>query len=117
MFLVEGTKITMSRGDTGSIKIAAMGHTFTSDDRALFSVKNKYGQIVKQDIYELTNGVFTAVFENTDTDTLPPGRYLWDVRYVIDPDYDEGGNIEDGEQIITPLQPQPLVLLDIVGRI
>ena len=117
MFLVEGSKITMSRGDTGSIKIAAMGHTFASGDRALFSVKNKFGQIVKQDIYQLTTGAFTAVFANTDTDMLPPGRYLWDVRYVTEPSYDEGGNIVNGTQIITPMEPQPLVLLDIVGCI
>lgn len=117
MFIVDGTRITMSRGDTGSIDFDASGYNFTAADRALFSVKDGRGQIKKQTIHELTNNGFTVTFYNADTDEWTPGNYLWDVRYVLSPQYDEQGNIVDGAQVITPMEPQRLTLLDTVGQI
>ena len=117
MFKVDGTKITISRGDTGSIDFTATGYDFGENDRAVFSVKNGHGQIVKQDIHELTEGVFTATFFNADTKDLPAGNYTWDVRYVIDPQYDEDENIVDGAQVITPMEPQKMELLETAGKI
>ena len=49
MFSADGYTISLSRGDTGAIKIKAVAtkngepFTFGSDDRALFSIKNSKG--------------------------------------------------------------------------
>ena len=119
MFNVSGYVITLSRGDTGAIKfIADTDHTFTSDDRALFSIKNAVGEVVKQAAFELDeNNAFTVTFFNSDTDTLTAGSYSWDVRYVIHPYYDTAGNIVDGDQVITPRQPMEMQILNVVGEV
>ena len=119
MFGVEGKVITLSRGDTGAIKFTAeTEYSFESNDRALFSIKNGVGEVVKQSAFELDeNKAFVVTFFNADTDNLPPGTYNWDVRYIINPYYDAEGNIIDGDQVITPEQPMTLNLLNVVGEI
>ena len=117
MFNVVGTQIELSRGDTGAIDFTATGYTFGTDDRALFSVKDRNGTVVKQQAYAMTNNAFTVTFYNADTDALPAGNYTWDVRYVINPLYDDNDYIVDGDQVITPMLPQPLRLLIVFGEI
>jgi len=117
MFIVDGNTISLSRGDTGAIQIDVTGYTFGSDDRALFSIKAGNGQVVKQKAYQMVNNSFTVTFFNSDTDTLNPGSYSWDVRYVIHPYYDEAGNIVDGNQVLTPNLPMQCNLLTVVGDI
>lgn len=119
MFGVEGFVITLSRGDTGAIKITAnTSHTFDSVDRALFSIKNAIGEVVKQAAFALDeNKSFTVSFFNSDTDNLAAGSYSWDVRYIIHPYYDASGNIVDGDQVITPKQPMDMQLLQVVGEV
>lgn len=119
MFQVVGLNITMSRGDTGSIVIRATGgHHFNQEDRALFTVKTSDGTIVKQEAHEIDgSGKFTVSFRNAETDYLSPGLYQWDVRYIINPHYDESGEIVDGDQVITPKMPQSLTILTTVGQI
>ena len=119
MFGVEGFVITLSRGDTGAIKIKAKtDHVFDEVDRALFSIKNAIGDVVKQQAYELDeNKAFVVSFFNSDTDNLAAGAYQWDVRYVLHPYYDDKGNIVDGDQVITPNQPMNMQLLQVVGEV
>ena len=119
MFGVDGYTITLSRGDTGAIKFTAnTPHTFEAEDRALFSIKNAVGEIVKQSVFELDeNKAFVVTFFNTDTDTLPAGAFQWDVRYIIHPYYDAAGNIVNGDQVITPRQPMEMQLLQVVGEV
>ena len=123
MFNVEDYTITLSRGDTGAMKINATAtldgepFTFGSDDRALFSIKNANGEIIMQKASAMTNNSFTVYFLNADTDSLAPGSFSWDVRYIIHPYYDTNGNIVDGDQVITPKTPQTMNLLTVVGDV
>lgn len=119
MFNVDGYVITLSRGDTGAIKfVADTDYSFNAEDRALFSIKNAIGDVVKQQAFELDeNKSFVASFFNSDTDNLAAGTYSWDVRYIIHPYYDATGNIIDGDQVITPLQPMNMQLLQVVGEV
>ena len=119
MFDVNGYVITLSRGDTGAIMfIADTEYTFAAEDRALFSIKNAIGEMVKQGIYEIdAEKSFVVSFYNSDTDSLSAGVYSWDVRYVIHPYYDASGKIVDGDQVITPKQPMEMQLLQVVGEV
>lgn len=119
MFSVDADNnvITLSKGDTGAITISVDGYLFSENDRALFSLRAGNGQIVKQKIYTIENNKFTVTFFNADTDTLAPGVYSWDVRYVINPYYNENGDIVDGDQVLTPNLPMECNLLQIVGDI
>lgn len=123
MYNVDGYNINLSRGDTGALRVTATAtldgepFTFGPDDRALFSIKNGQGEVVKEKIAEMTNNEFMVYFMNNDTDSLTPGPYQWDVRYIIHPYYDASGRIIDGDQVITPEQPMSLQLLTVVGDV
>ena len=64
MYSVDGYTINLSKGDTGALKVKATAtlngepFTFGADDRALFSIKNAQGEIVKEKVAELTNNNF-----------------------------------------------------------
>lgn len=124
MYSVDGYTITLSRGDTGGLVVEANAtlngepFTFGADDRAVFSIKNSNGEIVKEKVSAIENNSFTVYFLNADTDSLAPGtNYMWDVRYVINPYYDANGRIIDGDQVITPEVPQTMNLLAVVGDV
>lgn len=123
MYSVEGYVITLSRGDTGALNVTATAtlngepFTFGSDDRALFSIKNGNGEIIMQKAYQMTDNAFVVYFLNADTDSLSPGAYSWDVRYIINPYYDAEGKIINGDQVITPKTPMNLTLLTVVGDV
>ena len=123
MFNVDDYTITLSRGDTGALVVNATAtldgsdYTFAAEDRALFSIKNANGEIIMQKAYEMTDNAFTVYFLNGDTDSLSPGAYSWDVRYIIHPYYDASGKIIDGDQVITPKTPMNMTLLTVVGDV
>ena len=123
MFDVDGYTIKLSRGDTGAMRVKAVAtlddepYTFGPDDRALFSIKNGQGEIVKEKAAQMENNEFVVYFLNADTDSLAPTTYSWDVRYIIHPYYDASGRIIDGDQVITPKEPQTLNLLTVVGDV
>ena len=123
MYNVDEYTISLSRGDTGALKVNAtatldgQAFTFGTDDRALFSIKNANGEIIMQKACEMTDNSFTVYFLNSDTDSLAPGAYSWDVRYIIHPYYDSSGKIVNGDQVITPKLPMTLSLLTVVGDV
>lgn len=123
MFAVEDYVITLSRGDTGALRVNATAtlegspFTFGADDRALFSIKNANGEIIMQKACEMTDNSFVVYFLNADTDSLAPGAFSWDVRYIIHPYYDSEGKIIDGDQVITPKTPMNMTLLTVVGDV
>lgn len=124
MFKVEGYEITLSRGDTGGMRVVATAtmdgqpFTFGADDRAIFSIKNGQGELVKEKVAQMTDNAFMVYFLNQDTDSLAGGQtYSWDVRYVIHPYYDASGRIVDGDQVITPKTPMNMQLLTVVGDV
>ena len=122
MYSVDGYNINLSRGDTGALKVSATAtlegepFTFGAYDRALFSIKSGNGEIIMQKICEMTANEFTVYFLNADTDSLAPGVYSWDVRYIIHPYYQDG-RIVDGDQVITPRAPMSMNLLTVVGDV
>lgn len=111
--------ISLSKGDTMALKIVTQtDYEFAENDRAIFTIKNSAGAIVKEVICEIDeNNEFTVEFLNQDTDSLDVGRYTWDVRYVINPYYNSEGRITDGDQVITPNLPMNFTLLSVVGEV
>lgn len=121
MFVVDPAtkKITLHRGDTGIVTFTASGYTYGADDRALFTVKDRAGTEIIKTAYAMTDNAFTVEFTNPLTDSLAPGKYYYDVRYVVDPEYDSGTGqiIEDGDDIYTPGSPFEIEILSTVGEI
>jgi len=83
----------------------------------LLTVKSSAGTVVYQKQYELEDNSFTFELHNSDTDTLSPGAYSYDVRYIINPYYNTAGKIVDGDQVLTPNLPMTLNLLNVVGEV
>ena len=119
MFKVDGTTITLSRGDTGAVRIEAeTDYAFASADRAVFTIKDGAGNVIRERAYEIDNTKgFKVYFYNADTDTKELGTFMWDVRWVINPYYDTAGKIVDGDQVITPNNPMQINLINVVGEI
>ena len=126
MFIVNPTTkaITMTCGDTGSVDYVITGVDLDAEDTvvALWTMRDKKtNTIVKQNVYavDLTYQTFTAVFGNADTDSLASGNYVYDVRIVVNPEYDseDPTKIVDGDVVKTPMTPVSIILMDPVGEI
>lgn len=119
MFNVDETtkRITMHRGDTGSVRYHLTGYEFQADDRVLWTMKSENGTIVKQGIYTPVDGDVVVEFANADTDQLSPGQYPYDLRVIANPEYDQGGAIIDGDIVSTPVSPMYVQILSTVGQI
>lgn len=119
MFIInpENGEITMHKGDTGVILLRARNAEFSSADRAVFTIRDGTGEIIKEQVSELVDGAFRVIFNNSDTDGKAVGTYKWDVRYIWNPVYDGEGNIIDGFPVYTPRDPMNLFLKAVVGEI
>lgn len=125
MFTVDtaAKKITLHRGDTGTVPFYVTGYEFSSTDRVLFTMKSQSGEEIMKRIYQLDeNGYFYVDFRNGDTDHLTPGQYVYDCRVAILPEFDEHGDIIDvdfdhGGAVSTPGSPFVIELLTTVGQI
>lgn len=91
---LETMDIKMNRGDTGSFFVGAereSGAAWTSDDRALFTIRDQQGTIMMQRFYRLDdqwdigNGVIMIEFHNNDTDKWDPGQYSVELRFDVNP--------------------------------
>ncbi len=120
MFVVDedSKAITLHRGDTGELTVTLSGYDFSNVvARALFSLK-RAGVVVKEQVYEIDeNNQFVVEFANEDTDYVSPGAYEYDVRVVIDPEFDDDGNIVTGTVVRTPDDPLPVTIKRTVGLI
>ncbi len=118
MFIVDPVtkKITLHKGDTGSVMYRVTGFDLDESARAKWTMKNSKGEVVKWGVYPFTDNQFSVEFTNNETDTLPAGKYSYDVRIAKEPEFDEEGDIING-YIRTPESPLIVELLPVVGDI
>lgn len=118
MFTVdpETKEITMHRGDTGTLLITLRGYDFSNvNARALFTMRVN-GEIIKEEIHEIdSDNQFSVSFTNPDTDGMGTVRGEYDVRVIIDPEFDDGGKIVDGTIVTTPEDPITVNIRRTVG--
>lgn len=113
----ETKRITMHRGDTGSVPYVITGYEFGENDRVLWTMKSDNGTEVKKQLCTPVDGRIVVDFVNSDTDSLAPGTYRYDIRIIANPVYDEGGNVVDGTMVNTPQSPLYIEILSTVGQI
>lgn len=118
MFQVDGNKITMHRGDTGTLAIRLSGREFISTDRILFTIA-RAGAVKMQRVYPIVNNTVVVEFANGDTDTWQAGtNYSWEVRFVHEPEYDDGTGLPvDGSIVRTPVGRFDMEVLNVIGNI
>ena len=121
----ETNKITLHRGDTGTVPYRLTGYTFGPTDRVLYTVKDPSGSVIMQEVYALDeNNGFRVEFRNGTTDYLAPGMYKYDARVAILPEYDPDDpnkiidvDFDHGGAVSTPVTPLYIEILDTVGQI
>ena len=103
-FTIDNKKnITMTQGDTGHFIIRPTGIELTGGEVALFTVKSDRGELKMQKVYDIENGMIQIDFENDDTDKWAPGKYRWEMRYCVNPVYDEeSGQMISADEVYAP---------------
>lgn len=124
---VETGYIDMHRGDTGAFTIRFTGYTLTSSDRVLVTFKSATGTVIKKEYHVPEDNRIRIQLRNPETDYLETGDYSWDARVIIDPIYDENGNVVegtgqeaeiiDGGAVSTPKDPMTLHIRTTVGQV
>lgn len=109
-------KITMHKGDTGSVDFMIAGDPLGENDRVLFTVKDSMGNVVKQEIITPVDGSFSVQFTNADTCDLKKNIYSYDVRVLGNPVITDD-KIVSVESVDTPANAAQLELIDVVGDV
>lgn len=112
----ETMEIEMHKGDTGTVDYQLGGDALASSDRVLWTMADKNGNPVKQEIITPVDGAFTVTFANSDTDALEAGDYPYDIRVINNPTL-VNGKITDGDGVSTPMNASRVKLLKVVGNV
>lgn len=102
MITIDGFNISIRRGDTGAFDIHTTGYNFGVNDRALFTIKDSNRKAIRRELLEITNNTVTIEFVHADTKSMKVGEYTWDIRFIVDPEYDDNDNPTGGTEIDTP---------------
>lgn len=125
MFVLgQNNQIKISRGDSGGFEVCSCGKELSSNDRVLFTVKNKARSARKEVVYierllePCENGSVIITFAPQDTLCMPPGEYQWDLRYLFGVQLNpETGEMTDVEEVITPFCPAAFRVLETTGEV
>ena len=91
-------KLILPRGDTGSFTIPVLPD-FNAVDVAVFAIFNPLNKtIVFKKQVEIADNKITIQFSHNDTVNLPAGKYLWDIKAYLNPEYADG-KLVNGDQI------------------
>lgn len=92
-------RLIIPRGDTGAFTIPTLT-LVEQGDVAVFSV---YDPLTRKTIFKkeipATDESITFSFTHEETVNLKPGRYLWDIKLYLGPQYDLEGNLCGGQEI------------------
>lgn len=119
MFELSGTRIRLTQGDTGILTINAKDsdHVFTEADKAVFTARKQSGSLLVEMVLQPeADGRVQIPFTSDLSDGWKPGDYKWDIRYVIDAVI-ENGRVVDGNEVITPMAPSVLTIMEAVGKV
>lgn len=119
MFELNGTRIRLTAGDTGILTINAKGgdHVWTEADKAVFTARKQSGSmLVEMVLQPEADGRVMIPFTSDLSDNWKEGDYKWDIRYVVDAVM-EAGRVVDGREVITPMTPGTLTIVEAVGRV
>ena len=118
MFKASGSLIQISAGDTGIVRFDVEGTKLTEKDRAVFTAKTRSGQTVLRKIIKPEKeDEILLPFVNADTEKVTPGNYEWDIRIVLGAKFGAGGDVVDGDDVITPFLPGQFSVLRTVGNV
>lgn len=116
MIIVNGTAIGIRRGDTGSFAIHVTGRDFGANDRALFTIKDENRRTIVRELLPIVSGNVEVSIGYEQSRKFRLGDYFWDVRFIVDPVY-EDGELAGGTVIDTPMTEMRFSVGRTVGEI
>ena len=80
--IVQGTDLTMTRGDSEDITVTCQDDPFAEGDTVTMTVRKNYesGIAFQKVITEFENGAAVILIEPGDTEGLDFGAYIYDVQ-------------------------------------
>lgn len=92
-------RLIIPRGDTGSFTIPVLS-SFDNTDIAVFSIFN---QLTRKKIFEKQitpeNDLLNINFTHEETINLKPGKYVWDIKFYKNPEFNEDNELINGEEV------------------
>ena len=116
---VESNKITCPRSNTGTLEISVSGMELAAGDVVEMYIMEASArrQKLRSVVQEPVGGKCEFSLASRETGLLPPGRYLWNLRIVTSPQYDEDGKLTtaaDGGNAVTVWNiPPDFVVLEV----
>lgn len=80
-------KLIIPRGDTGNFSLPVPKEANTGDVAVFTIIDPRTNTKVYEKITEPVEQLITIVFTHNDTVNLPVGRYLWDVKFYVNPTF------------------------------
>lgn len=107
MFDVNGTNVTISRGDTGTLTVTLTGDVPANSTVALVTVRTDVNRTsaVWEKEFPVNNGQIVIPLTTKETD-IPWADYVWDIRLLY----------ENGD-IYTPFAPSVFRVCEVVGDV
>lgn len=85
-------------GDTGSFTVPVLANA-EGEGVAVFSIIDPVTHsIIFQKNFMAEEGKLKVEFTHNETLNLPIGRYVWDIKYYVNPVY-EDGKVVDGSEV------------------
>ena len=111
MIKIEGTHISITRGDCEPFTITFTGEDVPADgEKLLFSVKKNASApnpVIEKELV-LSDSKVTVQIMNADTKNLAFGDYLWDVRFP---------NYFSEKEPHTPMEPAEFTIAKVIGNV
>lgn len=111
MITIDGTHISITRGDCEPFTITLTGEDVPSDGEVvLFSVKRDTNlpDTVFEKSLEIRDSKVVVRIMNDDTKRLPFGDYKWDIRFP---------NFYGENEPHTPMEPADFTIARVVGNV
>ena len=107
MFDVNGTDVTISRGDTGTLTVTLTGDVPDNSTIALVTVRHDVNRtnVVWEKNFTVNDGQIIIPLTKNETD-IPWFDYVWDIRLLY----------ENGD-IYTPFAPSVFRVCEVVGDV
>ena len=116
MIRITDRSMYLPQGDTGKTEFNAenLGLEISQTDKLLFLITTRSKQEVYREVLSPDEtGVFTLNLTNTEQ--IPVGEYLWQVRQYTNGVVDEEGTLT-GDEINTPFGPQLFKVTEVLGN-
>ena len=92
-------RLIIPRGDTGNFTIPVLTSASDKNTVAIFSIFDLTdGKVLYQKEGTITDNIVKVEFTHEETKVLPLGKYVWDIKIYINPEY-KNGILINGDEV------------------